>query len=501
MAATDTPHDAARGSPPRVSILMPTYNGERYIARAIDSVLSQTFTALELIVCDDASTDRTPDILASYQDPRLVVVRNEQNRGVVGSRNRAFAMARGEYAALLDHDDLCRPQRIERQIAYLDAHPQTVLLATAGHELRDGALTLPPHPPVATPRLIAWNLRLANQLIASSIMFRSEVVRRLGCFMREDFAYADDYEFYHRIGRLGEIARLDERLLIYRRHAGNASLAHTALMTARAVEALAPSYEALFGAQAREAAELIVRHVAALEPVPDTQTWTRLVAVFDQVNAQAWADPALTGQERAAMQTHAALLWQRCLQVTAAAGRVGVGALLRGGPAGFVPPLAAKLRIGLGRIPGSSALRAHLPAAAQHQLRATPADLLGARYEPLPIDPDRVPRLYVIVDTEAEFDWTQPFARDLTAVGAMRRIETAQAIFDRYALRPVYFIDYPVASQAEGYGRLREILARSACEIGVHLHPWTTPPSRSRSAAIIPSPATSTRGWRHARLR
>jgi len=107
---------------------------------------------------------------------------------------------------------------------------------------------------------------------------------------------------------------------------------------------------------------------------------------------------------------------------------------------------------------------------------AAPVCFLGAAYVPTPDPPARRAVLYVVVDTEAEFDWGKPFARDLVRVSAMAVQERAQAIFDRYGLRPVYVVDYPVASQPEGFAPLLAILRRGGCEIGAHLHPWTNPP-------------------------
>jgi len=86
------------------------------------------------------------------------------------------------------------------------------------------------------------------------------------------------------------------------------------------------------------------------------------------------------------------------------------------------------------------------------------------------------PRLFVVVDTEEEFDWTAPFARCNTSVGAMKHVDRAQSIFDRFLIRPTYVIDYPVASQPEGYSFLQEIAADGRCDIGAHLHPWVNPP-------------------------
>ena len=97
-------------------------------------------------------------------------------------------------------------------------------------------------------------------------------------------------------------------------------------------------------------------------------------------------------------------------------------------------------------------------------------------FAPLPPDADDPPSLYIVVDTEAEFDWTKGFDRSLTSVSAMRQQEPAQRLFEAWGVRPIYVVDYPVASQPEGYGPLREILARHACVIGAHMHPWVTPP-------------------------
>ena len=109
------------------------------------------------------------------------------------------------------------------------------------------------------------------------------------------------------------------------------------------------------------------------------------------------------------------------------------------------------------------------------------ASLFGQTYRPVPASEmpggaTGPPRLYVVVDTEAEFDWTRPFSRSLTQVSAIAAQQLAQSIFDRYGIRPVYVIDYPVAAQPEGVRPLRAILERGGCEIGAHLHPWTNPP-------------------------
>jgi GT2 family glycosyltransferase len=462
---------------PRVSVLMATYNGANYIARSIDSVLAQSFSDFELIVADDGSSDDTLQILESFTDPRLRVLRNPRNMGVVATRNRCFAEARGDYVALLDHDDLMRPRRLERQCAYLDAHTDTVLVATAAHELRDGMVTKTSHPPVTNPELMGWLLLLANQIIASSILFRAEAVRQLDAFMREECLYADDYDLYLRLLGQGKIARLDEALTIYRLHSGNASASHVETMTQNAIRALTPCYRALFGDDAAAAAALTVRHISARQPVRHAASWRQLVAVFDRINEAGLSALDATGQPHDILTRHAGVLWRRTLFSTASAGHIDISILLGCRPKLFQPALKDRFRIAAQALPVTSALRGlRKNSVVQPKLLHNAVDWHGIEFTPEPRDPDGMPRLYVIVDTEAEFDWEQPFSRELTDVDAMENIWRGQDIFDRYGLRPIYLVDYPVASQPRSYAPLRKIVDRGGCEIGAHLHPWTTPP-------------------------
>ncbi len=108
--------------------------------------------------------------------------------------------------------------------------------------------------------------------------------------------------------------------------------------------------------------------------------------------------------------------------------------------------------------------------------RRLATSLHGLSYEPADIEAERPPTLHVVIDTEAEFDWDKPFAETLNAVSAMAQVESAQAIFDRYGLRPTYVIDYPVASQEAGITAISAIADRGGCAVGAHLHPWTNPP-------------------------
>ena len=131
----------------------------------------------------------------------------------------------------------------------------------------------------------------------------------------------------------------------------------------------------------------------------------------------------------------------------------------------YVPFSAAALRAG--RTLVSPQIREQRPRAPV---------LHGKQLKPVLADPRHPPTLFVVVETEAEFDWSAPMRSQNVNVTAMKEIERGQAIFDRRGVRPVYVVDYPVATNPDSVARLRTILNRGGCEIGAHLHPWTTPP-------------------------
>jgi hypothetical protein len=461
---------------------MATYNGAAFIRQSINSLLAQTLPDFEIIVVDDCSTDATPDILQSISDPRLTHFRNAANQGVVASRNRCFAEARGTLIAMLDHDDLSRPRRLELQAAYLDAHPGTVLIGTASHLLQDGRISGPRLPGRTSPALIGWLLHVANPLVCSSVMFRADAARRLDPFMRADFAYADDFDLYHRLKPFGDIARVDEPLTIYRLHGANTYRKYEAVMTGNAARVLVPLYRPWFGGGAEAAADLVARHLASGRPVTSAADLRELQGVFVRLtNCYISESGDLPAPDRLTILRQAEAIWQRVLRQSVRQG-VPIGRQQRSF-AGDRPATAGEVAGRLiERLPFQTEARAMvrgmLPSRRAGVPPAAPAarSVQGTRFEPAEPDPSAPPTLFVVVDTEAEFDWSKPFERGLTSVNAIEHIERGQAVFDRYGLRPIYVVDYPIATEARSVARLRAIRDRGACEIGAHLHPWTTPP-------------------------
>src|SRR5687768_10604451 len=117
---------------PSISVLMSVYNGARYLSQSIESILAQTFSDFEFIIIDDCSSDSTPQILNEYarQDSRIRIIRNSENKGLTASLNIGLTQAQGRYIARQDADDISLPQRFEKQIHYLEAHPETIVVSS-----------------------------------------------------------------------------------------------------------------------------------------------------------------------------------------------------------------------------------------------------------------------------------------------------------------------------------------------------------------------------------
>ncbi len=308
--------------PPRVSVLMTTYNGAKFIGESIDSILCQTFSDFEFIIVDDASTDNTPDLIAAYDNSRIRYDRLERNVGVVGARNHAIELARGTYIAPLDHDDLARPTRLARQAAWLDENPDVVMVSSEFRVLENGRLYSAYQPFLGTPReAVPFFLHLRNGIPYSSIMFRASSVERLGTVFREDYKYVDDFDLYHRLLPLGSIDWIPEPLTIYRVHSANTTRDNLDLMNIRAAGVLASAYLPIFGKASQNAAQLIGRHVVARIPVSDRSNLMEIGRLIEQLASYFLDKCSPNDPARDAVRLAAAQAWWRFVRGAARAGR------------------------------------------------------------------------------------------------------------------------------------------------------------------------------------
>lgn len=201
---------------PKISVIMPAYNAEKYIKEAMDSILEQTWGDFEFIVLNDCSKDRTEEIILSYADERIVYVRNEKNLGVAATLNKGLGLAKGEYIARMDADDISMPDRFEKQVAYLDAHPEVAVLGGLVEIFDENEKTTLRNY-CAAPEQIKIDLLFASALAHPSVMMRREVISGLGGYDR-DFEGLEDYELWCRVAENHDIAICPELLLRYRIH-------------------------------------------------------------------------------------------------------------------------------------------------------------------------------------------------------------------------------------------------------------------------------------------
>lgn len=198
---------------------MPVYNGERFLRSAVGSVLAQTYDDWELIVVDDGSDDSTPDILMSYSDSRIKVLRQEQNRKVAACCNRALSVTSGRYIARLDADDVCLPTRLAEQVSYMEANPDVALVASAAYEINEEGARIGFRPGGLGNCALKLTLVLCNPITHSSVMFRADTARYLNGYSEDEcYRFSEDYDLWSRIALCGKMVVLSQPLLEYRVH-------------------------------------------------------------------------------------------------------------------------------------------------------------------------------------------------------------------------------------------------------------------------------------------
>ena len=307
-----------------VTIVMAAYNGAALLPHTLASVSDQRFGDFELLIVDDCSTDETRDVIAGWPDDRMRLIALAENGGPVNARNRAVAEARGRYIAGLDQDDLCRPDRLGRQVAYLDAHPGVVLVGGNADNLYGDVLRPPTAAPITTPALVTWLSWIENPLVWSSVMMRGSAARALSPFSRPDLLYAEDFDLYHRIQHAGELARIDDVLMAYRQHEGGLSKRYTTIMHDSAARVLARVHQPILGDRAAAVATLLVRHNMGRHAVPDRATLWMLGDAIATLQAAFLATHDCDAADERLIRWETARRWAGIGRVALRTGKVGL---------------------------------------------------------------------------------------------------------------------------------------------------------------------------------
>ncbi len=158
---------------PEISVIMSVYNEEKFLRESIESILSQTFKDFELIIINDCSIDNSLKIIKSYNDKRIKIINNKKNIGVFNSRNKALKIAKGDYIAILDGDDVSLPKRFEIQFNYLENNPHIFLLGSSAIFIDENGLEIRRFRKYDDYELLAWRLPKSCGIISSSVMFRN----------------------------------------------------------------------------------------------------------------------------------------------------------------------------------------------------------------------------------------------------------------------------------------------------------------------------------------
>lgn len=204
---------------PKITVVMSTFNRENFLPKSIESVLRQTYRDFEFIIIDDGSSDASVDVIHSYKDERIRLIRNEKNLGIVRSVNNGIHLAKGEYIVRMDSDDICLAHRFKRQVDFMESHPAVVVcgswVVTFGRQRELWRY------PVGHDEIFC-HLLFDSTLAQSSTILRKSFLKEQAIYYDENFSIAEDYDLWTRVAQhKGRLANIPEELLKYRLHPEN----------------------------------------------------------------------------------------------------------------------------------------------------------------------------------------------------------------------------------------------------------------------------------------
>lgn len=203
-----------------ISIIMPVYNAEKFVREALNSLLTQTYENFEIIVIDDGSQDKSADVIAFYSDPRIRYYKNQIRSGIGKTVNRGILLARGEYIARTDADDVSYPQKLERQVIFLQTHRDIDVVFTRVAYIDDAGQSINWHWPIEEktfiPEQICNTLPRVNCVTQTTVMFRAACILKN---LYDENIRAEDYELWLRLAAQGiRMGKINEILLNVRKH-------------------------------------------------------------------------------------------------------------------------------------------------------------------------------------------------------------------------------------------------------------------------------------------
>jgi glycosyltransferase involved in cell wall biosynthesis len=423
-----------------VSVIVPAYNAEAFVVRAVDSALAQTHRPLEVLVVDDGSSDQTRKIVAQLPSPVRLI--EKENGGPASARNLGASQARGDWLAFLDADDWWFPEKLRQQLHYAGDPQVGMIHCLPDHRSEEGP-----------PTLAFADMWDRNWIINSSVLIRRAAFHALGGFNEaKELISVEDYNLWIRVAASDwRIATCPRVLIHYTRGIGISSNSERFL----------------------RASLYNVDDIGSRLFLPGNMTDTKRNKIIVDFGRKALFDRDLPTARRLLYQAYRQEPSARTLLHLLAASMPARVLDIKRGSFNLLTPQSAspKPEAAPTTIAGSYELGRQCDASRRHASILDPTFHIPARARNF----DR-PVLITTVDAEEDFDWTRPISRAATSVTSMRSQHLAHRVFERHGAIPTYMVDYPVASKDEGRGPLRELIQSGACQIGAQLHPWVTPP-------------------------
>lgn len=250
---------------PLISVILPVYNAEKFLKQAIESVLSQSFTEFEIILINDGSTDDSEKEIKAFNDSRIRYFLNKTNLGLIDTLNKAIGLSRGKYIARMDADDICEPNRFEKQFNHLESNPDVVICGSWAKIIDESNATKGRIKRIDSNELIRANMLFTTPFIHPTVMIRREIFDTH--LYNADAKHCEDLELWVRLSQNlhYKFHNLPNYLLKYRIHPSNISVTQNDYQTEKRKELIKPYLENLVGKVTNE--ELNI-HFLAFSPLP-----------------------------------------------------------------------------------------------------------------------------------------------------------------------------------------------------------------------------------------
>jgi len=298
---------------PKITVLMPVFNGERYLVESVDSILDQSVKDFEFLIVDDGSTDDSAAILNRYVDPRIRLISNEKNKGLIYSLNRGLKLARGDYVARMDCDDLSLPRRLECQFNFMESNPDVVVCGCFTQTFGGGGKARIGRYPLKDDLIRSWML-FGSPFAHPGVMLRRKQIVENNLFYRESYIHTEDYDLWSRISHTLKMANVPEVLLKYRRHKGQISSAFRDIQRANSDNVRLSLFKMLEVAPSSEELDLHIRIAhrrpeASLAFIDDVEGWLMKLLSANRVTKQY--------QDAAFLEILGNFWWETCFNASA----------------------------------------------------------------------------------------------------------------------------------------------------------------------------------------